>query len=100
MVETQVFGGRPGTFFVTFVQLAPPLRVTCTLPSSVPAQMTRASSGDSEMVDRLVLLGVGVIHGHAAGLLLLEPLRIVGGEVGRDAVPGIALVGGAHQELA
>ena len=37
--------GKPGT--TTFVQCAPPSRVTCTLPSSVPTQTVFASSGDS-----------------------------------------------------
>ena len=36
---------------VTFVQLAPPSRVTCTSPSFVPAQRTFASSGDSPIAN-------------------------------------------------
>ena len=36
-----------GTFARTFVQDLPASRVTCTLPSSVPAQITPASTGDS-----------------------------------------------------
>src|SRR5437660_1368017 len=34
-------------FFVTFVHVLPPSRVTCTWPSLVPAQMRRFSFGDS-----------------------------------------------------
>ena len=34
-------------FFVTFVQVLPPSRVTCTRPSLVPAQITPACFGDS-----------------------------------------------------
>src|SRR5260221_3042241 len=41
--------GRLGMFFVTFVQLLPPSRVTCTNPSLVPAQITPACFGDSAM---------------------------------------------------
>ena len=37
-------------FGVTFFQLAPPLRVTCTYPSSEPAQMTPPSFGDGAIV--------------------------------------------------
>src|SRR3954469_17569217 len=50
MVETHVLGGSPVMFFATLVQLLPPFCVTCTLPSSVPAQMICAFFGDSEMV--------------------------------------------------
>ena len=40
--------GRPGMFLPTSVNVAPPSRLTCTLPSSVPAQTTPGSTGDSE----------------------------------------------------
>ena len=47
--DTQAFFGRPGTVPATFVQVFPPSRVTCTLPSSVPTQMTSWLFGDSEI---------------------------------------------------
>src|SRR5581483_5086144 len=49
-VDTQVLGGRLGTFFTTFVQVLPLSFVTCTFPSSVPTQMTFPSFGDSAML--------------------------------------------------
>jgi hypothetical protein len=52
--ETQLAGGRPGTFFTTFVQFAPPSLVSCTLPSSVPTQIVFASRGLSE-IEKIVV---------------------------------------------
>src|ERR1041385_9106556 len=49
MLPTVPQGGRFGMFFVTLVQFFPPPRVTSTSPSLVPAQMTPACFGDSEM---------------------------------------------------
>src|SRR3954468_12501076 len=46
-LPTVPHGGRLGMFFVTFVQLLPASRVTCTRPSLVPTQMTPACFGDS-----------------------------------------------------
>jgi hypothetical protein len=45
-----VAAGRPGTFLTTFDQVFPPSRVTCRLPSSVPAQTIWPFFGDSLMV--------------------------------------------------
>src|SRR5438477_5406557 len=53
MRDTQVQRGRPATFFATLVQLFPPSRVTCTLPSSVPTQIRSAFFGDSQIVKRV-----------------------------------------------
>ncbi len=47
MFRTVPSGGRPGMFRVTFVQVAPPSRLTCTSPSFVPAQNTPCCTGDS-----------------------------------------------------
>jgi hypothetical protein len=44
---TVAHSGIPGIFDVTFVQLRPASRVTCTRPSSLPAQITPACRGDS-----------------------------------------------------
>jgi hypothetical protein len=41
----------PEPFGVTFFQLVPPLRVTCTKPSSDPAQITPASFADGAMLN-------------------------------------------------
>src|SRR6184192_40228 len=40
-----------GMFFVRFVHVLPPLRVICTWPSFVPAQIVPASFGDSAMAN-------------------------------------------------
>jgi hypothetical protein len=45
--DTQAFLGRPGTLPTTFVQVLPPSRVTCRLPSSVPTHRTSRFFGDS-----------------------------------------------------
>ena len=41
--------GKPGIAAVTFVQVLPPSRVTCTRPSSLPAQIRPFCFGDSAM---------------------------------------------------
>ncbi len=46
-LPTVPHGGRFGMFFVTFVHVLPPSRVTCTSPSLVPIQITPAWRGDS-----------------------------------------------------
>src|SRR5207249_11754540 len=43
--ENQENRGAPAMFGATLFQCAPPSRVICRLPSSVPAQMTFASRG-------------------------------------------------------
>src|SRR5215471_5789214 len=50
MCETHVCFGRPGTLAATFCHDLPPSRVSCRLPSSVPAQITLAFLGDSLIV--------------------------------------------------
>src|SRR5207302_2331045 len=40
-----------------------------------------------------------IVHGHAAGLLLLLLLGIVHGQVGRDALPRLAVIARTEQEL-
>src|SRR6266508_4760684 len=54
--ETIGAGPSAGTLATTFVQLLPPSRVTCTLPSSVPAQMTCALRGDSLIAYTVVFI--------------------------------------------
>src|SRR5215467_13515031 len=51
MLLTVPHGGRPGMFFVTFVQFLPPSRVICTRPSFVPAQISPCSRRDSAMAN-------------------------------------------------
>ena len=49
-------------FFVTFVHVFPPSRVTCTRPSFVPAQMSPRSFGDSAMaIDDAGVLDADVV---------------------------------------
>src|SRR3954452_14521630 len=52
--QYQLFGGRPGRFLPTSVKVMPPSRLTCRLPSSVPAQTTPGITGDSE-IEMIVL---------------------------------------------
>src|SRR3954451_15988866 len=52
--DTQVPFGSPGTFGATFAQVAPPSRVTCRLPSSVPTQSTFGFFVDSLIAKRVV----------------------------------------------
>src|SRR5579862_2043069 len=49
-VGIHAFGASPWTFLMTLVHVFPPSRVTCTLPSSVPTQITLESSGEGAMV--------------------------------------------------
>ncbi len=53
----------------------------------------------ADRVDRRVHFGGGVVDRDAAGFFLALLLRVVGGEVRRNAVPGLALVARAEQEL-
>ncbi len=50
MFWIQASAGSPGTLSRTLVQLPPSSRVIWTLPSSVPTQITPASTGDSATV--------------------------------------------------
>src|SRR6185295_16937937 len=54
IVETQAFLGSPARFFTKLVQVLPPSRVSCTLPSSVPTQIWFGSLGDSATVKIVV----------------------------------------------
>ena len=45
--DTHECSGTPLTLRTTLLQLLPPSRVSCTLPSSVPTQMRPACFGDS-----------------------------------------------------
>jgi hypothetical protein len=49
MRRTHVFGGTPGKRPVMFSQAPPSFRVSHTLPSSVPTQITWPFFGDSLM---------------------------------------------------
>src|SRR6185436_19419054 len=53
----------------------------------------------ADRIDRRVVLGGGVVHREAAGLELLLQLGVVGGEIGRDLLPRLALVARAEEEL-
>src|SRR4249919_1046757 len=53
MYDTHEFAGTCA-LPVTLLQCAPPSRVTCTLPSSVPTQMTLPSRGDS-LIEKIVV---------------------------------------------
>ncbi len=54
MWGTHVLSGTPRMRSMTLVQVAPPSRVTCTLPSSVPTQITPRSTGLGAMVMMVV----------------------------------------------
>ena len=51
MLSIVPHAGAPGRFAVTFVQLCPPSRVTCTFPSFVPAQINPFCFGDSAIAN-------------------------------------------------
>src|SRR3954453_23601535 len=55
-LETQAFFGRPAMLATTFVHDLPPSRVACTLPSSVPTQITLLFFGDSAMAKIVVCI--------------------------------------------
>src|SRR5688572_4525534 len=52
--ETCVSFGTPFTFPATFFHVAPPSRLTCTLPSLVPTQRTPGTTDDSLIVTMLL----------------------------------------------
>ena len=53
--------GAPGRAAVTFVHDLPPSRVTCTSPSSEPAQMTSRCAGDSAMAKTVANVSTPVL---------------------------------------
>ena len=53
----------------------------------------------ADRIDRRVHLGRRVVDGDAAGFLLLLLLRIVRGQIRRDAIPAVAVIARAEQEL-
>src|SRR2546423_1885854 len=59
----------------------------------------RVARGLADHRDGGVGLRRGVVHGDAARLFLALLLRIVGGEIRRDALPGVAAIPGAEEEL-
>src|SRR3990170_3699757 len=60
---THVFAGTPLRLASTLVQVAPPSRVTCTRPSSVPAQITLRSVGLGARVMIVVKFSADVTSG-------------------------------------
>src|SRR6185295_12047579 len=56
MYETHALFGMPLMFAVTFVHVLPPSRVTCTLPSSVPTQITSLFLRDSAIAKIVVCI--------------------------------------------
>ena len=77
-----------------------------TVASDLQVAVVGADPNDLPVLRRLgdgidggVHLGGRVVDGDAAGLLLLLFLRIVGCEVGRDAVPRLAVIARAEEEL-
>src|SRR4051812_34933092 len=52
--DTHAYFGRPAMLPTTFVHDLPPLRVTCRLPSSVPAHTVIESRGDSPIAKIVV----------------------------------------------
>src|ERR1700740_3319649 len=63
MLSTVPHSGRFGIFLVTFVQLLPPSRVSCTNPSFVPAQITPASLGDSAIAKTVPAYSTPILSG-------------------------------------
>ena len=99
-VDTQEFFASPPTLPTTFVQVLPPSRVICTLPSSVPTQMICPFFGDSlNRVNRGVHFGRRIVDRDAAGFFLLLLFGIVGRQVGRNAVPRLPVIARTEQKL-
>ena len=91
-VGIHAFGARPGMFLTTFVHVLPPSRVTCTLPSSVPTQMTLGSTIDGAIVRIVQWNSAAVLSttiGAARRLLLA---LVVGRQVGADDLPRLAVI--------
>src|SRR6202022_245410 len=56
-------------------------------PDQAALERARGDRGDGGVV-----LGRADVEGESAGLVLLLPLRVVGGEIGTDDRPGLAAV--------
>ena len=80
------------------------------VPSPVPGELdvavvgadpdgVRVARGLADHGDGRVGLRRGVVDGDAARLFLALLLRIVGGEIGRDALPRVAAIPGTEEEL-
>ena len=99
-VVTQVFLGRPG---MLAVDVRPGLAA---VPRHLHVAVVGAHPEDvlvlgrlRDAEDRAVVLGRRVVEGEAARLVLLLLRGVVGREVGGDALPGVALVARAEEEL-
>ena len=53
----------------------------------------------ADRVNRRVHFRRGIVHRNAARLLLLLFFRIVGGQIGRNALPGLAVIARAEKKL-
>src|SRR6266478_5848532 len=53
----------------------------------------------ADRVDRCMHLGVRIVDRNTAGFFLLLFLRIVGGEIRRDALPRLTVIAGTEEEL-
>src|SRR5436305_12414316 len=77
-------------FVVTFDQVWPPSRVSCTRPSSVPTQMVFASSGEIAK-ERIVSKGPAPLRSSSTGPPLLNclllSLRVRSGLMGFQCAP-------------
>ena len=98
--ETHEAFGKSGTFadYVrpAFPSIARELQVSVVgaHPDRLPIARRFADG-----INRRVRFRVGVVHGHAARFFLLLLFGIVGGQVGRNAVPGLAVIARAKQKL-
>src|SRR5437870_737894 len=85
MLDTHGFGATPRTFAMVLVQDVPPFFVTCTLPSSVPAQITSGFFGDSAMATIVVCISADelstVTPPYSSCLCLLGSLVLRSGEM-------------------
>ena len=99
IVKTGFDPGNPGSFWEigdVGYDVGPGFRgvtgnleiaVICADPNSVAVAWRFADGINCGM-----RLGIGVVHGHTAGLFLLLFFRIIGGEIRRNAIPGLAMV--------
>src|SRR5947207_12078313 len=90
MDENQEKRGAPAMFGATLVQCAPPSRVICRLPSSVPAQMVFESRGLSaiEMIVQWVSARVlSDVIGPPLGLCFDVSLLVRSGLIAFHVVP-------------
>ena len=92
MLLTVPQGGKSGMLGVTFVQLVPPSRVTCTSPSLLPVSDQSFFDGRlGNGKEYAAISGTAIVRGQPPRSLLFA--LVVGSQIGTDDTPAMSSIG-------